>query len=304
MPSKQQESQFEFIFAELKKLGYHADRVLGSGSWGTVVKAYCEEHGTVAIKIIDRINLNESSWCAVEREVESMASLEDHPYIVELLNVCETQRYVYLVLEFCAGGDLLDMALKTKTGLSELQARKLFQQILQAVSHVHSSGYVHRDIKLENILLAADGSARLADFGFARKVKKGERLSEFCGSVHYSAPEIHLAQAYDGAAVDVWALGVTLYALTSAQMPFYGACKRDIMSKSIFGAYAVHDCFSEGLKDLISKALEVNPSKRITLEAMKNHPWVTGRPMVTKKPSLLNRVFHRTASARKLVAVA
>jgi len=288
MPSLPEISQSKWNRAqvELLEFGYDIEKVLGSGSWGTVVQAFAIDgpETTLAVKIIDRSCLDEESWKSIEREIDAMSCLDEHASIVQLIQVFETYNFVYLVMEFCSEGDLLSFVQESKTGLKEPQARTIFKQVLEACHHAHKNSYVHRDIKLENIFLAEGSSVRLGDWGFARRMEKGQKVNEYCGSVHYSAPEICLGKPYEGFGVDVWSLGVTLYALNSGLLPFWGADEHMIVRKILAGSYGMADSFSETLKDLISKALEVDPAKRITVEEMLEHPWVQGMSLFKKSP--------------------
>jgi serine/threonine protein kinase len=159
-------------------------------------------------------------------------------------------------------------------GYEESEGKQLFRDLASAVHFTHSHGFIHRDIKLENLLLAIDGQVRLADWGFARRFDSKVLLKEFCGSVHYAAPELVNGIAYVGPEVDIWSLGVTLYGLISARLPFSGSTQQAVLRSIQQGFFVMPESFSEDLKDLIRKMLEVNPTKRYKIEEILAHPWL------------------------------
>lgn len=168
----------------------------------------------VAVKIIDKTRLNPAWMKNLLREVHIMKLL-DHPQIIKLYEVIDTEATLYVFMEYAAEGELFDFLIRNDGELREDIARRLFRQIVSAVEYCHSINVVHRDLKAENILLDKDFNVKIADFGFSNYFSPGAALETFCGSPDYCAPELFLRLAYEGPEVDVWAMGVILYILVS-----------------------------------------------------------------------------------------
>ena len=194
---------------------YVLSHTLGEGSCGKVKLAVNKETGEeVAIKIIPKSEFMQNSdlLAKVQREI-SLMKIVNHPGILKLIDVLESQKHLYIVMEYAKQGELFDY-LVTNHYLEPKVAIDFFRQIVCTVEYLHSLGICHRDLKPENILLDSCTRIKLADFGFARWVKSS--LTETaCGSPHYAAPEIIKGHPYDGKIADIWSLGVILYALLS-----------------------------------------------------------------------------------------
>lgn len=200
----------------------------------------------VAIKLFDRSALDNDieKTNRLKREIESMKCLK-HANIIKLYEVMETPKLVYLVTEFASNGDLCDFIINNKR-LSEREARYYFKQIVQAVDYCHKKNIVHRDIKIENLLLDSQFQIKLADFGFSCKFNQGELLDVWCGSPPYCAPELFLAELYDGPKVDIWSCGVVLYILVCRRFPFDATSYNKLRSQVISGYYTTPFFLSEG----------------------------------------------------------
>jgi serine/threonine protein kinase len=259
----------------LEKIGlYRVGRTLGHGNFAHVRTGYHEIANTkVAIKIVDTQTIDAENIAKINREIQILQRI-NHPYIVKLYEVIRTDRYWYIITEYVGGGELFEM-LTEKGKQPELEARRLFQQIVSAVAGCHGSGVVHRDIKAENLLLDKDNNAKLIDFGFSNFQKPNSLLSTWCGSPPYAAPELLLGQEYDGTKSDVWSLGVILYILVTAGFPFPGdsvdKLKRAVLSEHLRIPFWV----SVECADLIRKMLTVSPSKRYSLAQVSQHRWFT-----------------------------
>lgn len=145
------------------------------------------------------------------------------------------------------------------------------------MQHIHDNGCVHRDIKCENILLTGESHRKvlLADFGFATTYRPSVKsLNDSVGSLHYSAPEVLLFSSYEGPELDVWSMGVVLYAWCSGRLPFGGTTNEEISTRIITSSYFMQSCFGDLLKDLLAAMLEVDPKQRITMRGIRNHPWL------------------------------
>ncbi|CAG0880114.1 unnamed protein product [Darwinula stevensoni] len=192
---------------------YRLLKTIGKGNFAKVKLAKHIPTGKeVAIKIIDKTQLNANSLQKLFREVRIMKIL-DHPNIVKLFQVIETEKTLYLVMEYASGGEVFDY-LVFHGRMKEKEARAKFRQIVSAVQYCHQKKIIHRDLKAENLLLDSEMNIKIADFGFSNEFTPGNKLDTFCGSPPYAAPELFQGKKYDGPEVDVWSLGVILYTLT------------------------------------------------------------------------------------------
>lgn len=181
---------------------YDLEERLGSGHFAEVKLARHVFTGErVAVKVIDKLKLDDTAKHHLYQEVRCM-KLVQHPNIVRLYEVIDTNTKLYLVQELGDGGDMYDYIMKHDKGLSEEKARRYFRQILQAIDYCHRLYVVHRDLKPENVIFFKKFDvAKLTDFGFSNKFLPGKKLETACGSLAYSAPEILLGDSYDAPAV-------------------------------------------------------------------------------------------------------
>jgi serine/threonine protein kinase len=198
-----------------------------------------------------------------------------HPHIARLYEVIVTETLVWLVLEYCPGDELYNHLLKTGAMEPE-KVQKIFTQLVGAVSYVHQKSCVHRDLKLENILLDKHGNVKLVDFGFTREYEgKTNYLQTWCGTVCYSAPEMLRGEKYAGEKVDVWSLGIILYALLCGELPYdeedEHATKMRILKEE--PKYPAH--LPPLAKDLISSLLSKRSLLRPSLADILQHPWLS-----------------------------
>lgn len=156
------------------------------------------------------------------------------------------------------------------------EAKKYFYQVLTAIDYAHSQGVSHRDIKPENILLDNHRNIKLGDFGLSNGMRDGEFLSTACGSANYAAPEVIAGHKYCGSEVDVWSLGILLYALLSGTLPFDDANMPALIAKVKSGKYAMPYHISPQASDLIKKIIVTNPLHRLTIAGIFQHPWISG----------------------------
>uniref|UniRef100_A0A3Q3EHF2 non-specific serine/threonine protein kinase n=1 Tax=Labrus bergylta TaxID=56723 RepID=A0A3Q3EHF2_9LABR len=206
------------------------------------------------------------------REVRIMKIL-NHPNIVKLFEVIETERTLYLVMEYASGGEVFDY-LVAHGRMKEKEARAKFRQIVSAVQYCHQKHIVHRDLKAENLLLDADMNIKIADFGFSNEFTMGNKLDTFCGSPPYAAPELFQGKKYDGPEVDVWSLGVILYTLVSGSLPFDGQNLKELRERVLRGKYRIPFYMSTDCENLLKRFLVLNPSKRGTLEQIMKDRWI------------------------------
>uniref|UniRef100_A0A8C9U7Q5 Microtubule affinity regulating kinase 2 n=1 Tax=Scleropages formosus TaxID=113540 RepID=A0A8C9U7Q5_SCLFO len=206
------------------------------------------------------------------REVRIMKLL-NHPNIVKLFEVIETEKTLYLVMEYASGGEVFDY-LVAHGRMKEKEARAKFRQIVSAVQYCHQKCIVHRDLKAENLLLDADMNIKIADFGFSNEFTLGNKLDTFCGSPPYAAPELFQGKKYDGPEVDVWSLGVILYTLVSGSLPFDGQNLKELRERVLRGKYRIPFYMSTDCENLLKKFLILNPTKRGSLEQIMKDRWM------------------------------
>ncbi|XP_023402355.1 MAP/microtubule affinity-regulating kinase 3 isoform X7 [Loxodonta africana] len=197
----------------------------------------------------------------------------NHPNIVKLFEVIETEKTLYLIMEYASGGEVFDY-LVAHGRMKEKEARAKFRQIVSAVQYCHQKHIVHRDLKAENLLLDADMNIKIADFGFSNEFTVGSKLDTFCGSPPYAAPELFQGKKYDGPEVDVWSLGVILYTLVSGSLPFDGQNLKELRERVLRGKYRIPFYMSTDCENLLKRFLVLNPIKRGTLEQIMKDRWI------------------------------
>ncbi|XP_061407424.1 MAP/microtubule affinity-regulating kinase 3-like isoform X3 [Lethenteron reissneri] len=259
---------------ELPHIGnYRLLKTIGKGNFAKVKLARHILTGReVAIKIIDKTQLNPTSLQKLFREVRIMKCL-NHPNIVKLYEVIETEKTLYLVMEYASGGEVFDY-LVAHGRMKEKEARAKFRQIVSAVQYCHQKNIVHRDLKAENLLLDADMHIKIADFGFSNEFTLVNKLDTFCGSPPYAAPELFQGKKYDGPEVDVWSLGVILYTLVSGSLPFDGQNLKELREKVLRGKYRIPFYMSTDCENLLKRFLVLNPIKRGSLEQIMRDRWM------------------------------
>ncbi|KAF7241261.1 Maternal embryonic leucine zipper kinase [Varanus komodoensis] len=261
-------------YEELLKY-YEIQETVGSGGFAKVkLGRHLLTGEQVAIKIMDKLALGDD-LPRVKMEIEAMKNLS-HQNICRLYQVIETPKKIFMVLEYCPGGELFDYII-AKDRLSEEEARVFFCQIVAAIAYVHSQGYAHRDLKPENLLIDAEHNLKLIDFGLCAKPKGGldYHLSTCCGSPAYAAPELIQGKAYIGSEADVWSMGVLLYALLCGFLPFDDDNVMALYKKIVRGKYEIPKWLSPGSVLLLHQMLQVDPKKRIMVKHLLNHPWLT-----------------------------
>lgn len=252
---------------------YKLLKTIGKGNFAKVKLAKHVPTGKeVAIKIIDKTQLTPGSLQKLFREVRIMKML-DHPNIVKLFQVIETEKTLYLVMEYASGGEVFDY-LVLHGRMKEKEAKAKFRQIVSAVQYCHQKRIIHRDLKAENLLLDSEMNIKIADFGFSNEFTPGNKLDTFCGSPPYAAPELFQGKKYDGPEVDVWSLGVILYTLVSGSLPFDGSTLRELRERVLRGKYRIPFYMSTDCENLLKKFLVLNPAKRASLETIMKDKWM------------------------------
>lgn len=205
-------------------------KTIGQGSMGKVKLARNIETGEqAAVKIIPRQSADDHGNSKDERADRSkeirtareaaMGSLLSHPYICGMIDVQRTNYHWYMLFEYVNGGQMLDYII-AHGRLKEKQARKFARQIVSALDYCHRNSIVHRDLKIENILISKTGDIKIIDFGLSNLYSPRSLLKTFCGSLYFAAPELLQARQYTGPEVDVWSFGIVLYVLVCGKVPF------------------------------------------------------------------------------------
>ena len=254
--------------------------MLGEGQFGTTFLVTHKRTGQkAACKAIAKRKLIQPEDVEdVRREVSILHHLSGHPNIVGLLGAYEGTKHVYIVMDFCSGGELFDRIVE-RGHYSEKDASEVFRMMIRTIAHCHNLGVMHRDLKPENFVLATkdqDAPVKAIDFGLSAYFEPGERFRDIVGSSYYVAPEV-LKRNYSCEA-DIWSAGVILYILLSGVPPFWGRTDTAIFETVRKGRYnLVGDPWSkisESAKGLIRRILVGNPAERMSAEDILNHPWV------------------------------
>ena len=272
---------------EVRFGAYVLGSTLGEGEFGKVKLGWRKDGkhpSQVAIKLIkrDTIVKDLESEIKIYREINSLRLL-NHPNIVNLVEVLKSGKYIGIVLEYASGGELFDFILKHKF-LKENVAKKLFAQLVSGVDYMHSKGLIHRDLKLENLLLDKHKNIIISDFGFVNLYNKAKNdlMKTSCGSPCYAAPELVLTQSpYAGRKVDIWSIGVILYAMLAGYLPFDddvenedGADIVKLYNYICSNPLTFPEYISPLARDLLRKIIVPNPAKRISMDEIRNHPWL------------------------------
>jgi calcium-dependent protein kinase len=255
-------------------------KVVGSGYSGPVRPGTSRLTGKkVAVKSFNKKMLTLKRLEFLRNEV-SVYLLLDHPNVTRLLDVYEDDKWVHLVMEFCAGKELYHRLVK-KSRYSEKDAARTTYEMLLAINYLHQHNIVHRDIKLENFLYedqSEDSKLKLIDFGFSRVWHPHERLQASCGSIQYVAPEV-LRGNY-GSQCDMWSLGVIVYMILSGGPPFDGY-EDEVLENIRIGNYKMKGnrwkSVSDQAKDFVKRLLVVDPKARMTAAEALNHPWISNQ---------------------------
>lgn len=264
-------------FPHNKRVGHYLlGRKLGEGSFAKVKEGLHTLTGQkVAIKVIDKKKAKEDAYVSKNMRREGkLLQMIIHPNIIQLYELMETENSYYLVTELCEGGDLMDYICARKF-LSEACTRKFIRQIISAVDYLHRIGILHRDLKIENLLLDKNLNIKLIDFGLSNYTKSELCITQ-CGSPAYAAPEL-LAHKKYGSKVDVWSIGVNMYAMLTGNLPF---TVEPFNIKSLYNKMMknemnpIPDHLSKSGEDLLRRLLNPDPLKRISLKEAMEHPWI------------------------------
>ncbi|KAM1762090.1 hypothetical protein ACFX12_004779 [Malus domestica] len=262
---------------------YELGRTLGEGNFAKVKFARnVETDENFAIKILDKekvlkhkmIGQSYPFLLQIKREISTMKLIR-HPNVIRMYEVMASKTKIYIVLEFVTGGELFDK-IASKGRLKEDEARKYFQQLINAVDYCHSRGVFHRDLKPENLLLDVSGTLKVSDFGLSalpQQVREDGLLHTTCGTPNYVAPEVINNKGYDGAKADLWSCGVILFVLMAGYLPFEDSNLMALYKKIFKADFTCPPWFSSSAKKLIKRILDPNPLTRITIAEVIENEW-------------------------------
>ncbi|PHH49961.1 Protein kinase kin1 [Ceratocystis fimbriata CBS 114723] len=261
-------------------------KTIGAGSMGKVKLARKEEGGEqVACKIIPRGSTDENHQNKADKEradqskeirtarEAAIVTLLYHPYICGLRDVVRTNYHWYMLFEYVNGGQMLDYII-SHGKLKEKQARKFSRQIGSALDYCHRNSIVHRDLKIENILISKTGDIKIIDFGLSNLFSPRHHLRTFCGSLYFAAPELLQARAYTGPEVDIWSFGIVLYVLVCGKVPFDDQSMPALHTKIKKGVVDYPSWLSSECKHLMSRMLVTDPKQRASMQEVLTHPWM------------------------------
>lgn len=257
---------------------YEFIRKLDRGSFSKIKLAKDSDTGRkVAIKVLKK-SLKYNNDDTIKREVAIMRSFR-HSHIVRCYDLLQDDKCYYIIMEYIKGQNLIDYIVERagpNHGLPEKQARRYFAQLVSAVSYCHSQFISHRDLKLENIMIdTREDAVKLIDFGLsARMHHDGRKHNTWCGSPLYAPPEICVHDTYTSPQVDIWSMGIILYAMLSGHLPFGGKDDGEIANSVYRCKYRIPESIPPLAKSLIKSILRKDPQDRATLEQIRAHLWL------------------------------
>jgi serine/threonine protein kinase len=259
---------------------YIVGKQIGQGAYATVRFGIHKDTGRkVAVKVYEKYKLlDPQRRKSVRREIKLMERMS-HPNMVAFHDALDTPKQIYIIMEFVGGGSLHHYLKKhTCRRVEETKAKRLFYQVCQGIKYCHDRHIVHRDVKLENLLLDENGTVKIIDFGFSTIIPPGKKLKTFCGTPSYMAPEIVARKEYSGFCADIWAMGVLLYALLCGCFPFKGQNDKDLYRKIVKGVFYIPEFVSQSSRALVTRILTVDMNRRPTVDEVLADPWFTSHP--------------------------
>ena len=259
--------------AEMTIGDYIIKKTIGSGTFSTVkLGVHRITHKKVAIKILDKSKIE--SRDDLERIIREMQILIEmhNPFVIKVYKIYEDKNNFLIIMEYCEGGELFNYIVKKKR-LSEEESSYFFYQLINGIEYIHSKGIAHRDLKPENLLLSKNKILKIIDFGLSNFYDGQKRLQTPCGSPCYASPEMVKGKKYDGFNIDIWAIGVILFAMLCGYLPFEDdENDTDVLFNEIIKNKIDYPYFLSRLSlDILQKILVSDPLKRITIEEIKRH---------------------------------
>lgn len=274
--------------------GYEKLELLGKGGFACVYYARCLRTGRqVAIKEIDIWMMKKQNMIDRVRQEVKIHSQLKHPSILELYTFFEDCQHVYLVVELCHNGELLQYLKRNGNKLSEVEARYIIRQVVEGLLYLHKHNIVHRDMTLTNLLLTKDMRVKIADFGLATQLNsRDEKHMTMCGTPNYISPEVATRSSH-GLETDLWGLGCLLYTLLVGHPPFDTDAIKSTLTKVVMSDFSFPNYLSNKSKDLINCLLRKNPRERIDLHGVLNHEFMQEK-IILNGPSIWFHQSHFT----------
>ncbi|CAE7943615.1 KIN10 [Symbiodinium necroappetens] len=257
-----------------KSIGHYIlGKTIGEGTFGKVkLGTHILTGEKVAVKILEKERIVDVADVErVAREIHIL-KLVQHPHIIQLYEIIETPRQLYLIMEYCPGGELFDYIV-AQGRVKEREACRFFHQIMAGVEQIHRMNVVHRDLKPENLLLDEQRNIKIVDFGLSNTYQDGQLLKTACGSPCYAAPEMVAGQRYVPSRCDIWSCGVILFALVCGYLPFEDQNTSALYRKILNADYQAPKFISESARDLIARMLNTDPEQRYTTPKIRSHAW-------------------------------
>eukprot|EP00443_Scrippsiella_acuminata_P086144 CAMPEP_0115460390 /NCGR_PEP_ID=MMETSP0271-20121206/46753_1 /TAXON_ID=71861 /ORGANISM="Scrippsiella trochoidea, Strain CCMP3099" /LENGTH=346 /DNA_ID=CAMNT_0002887083 /DNA_START=24 /DNA_END=1061 /DNA_ORIENTATION=- len=258
---------------------YILQKTIGEGTFGKVkLGMHILTGERVAVKILEKERIAGIADAErVAREIHILKLLRKSRHIVQLYEIIEAPRQLYLIMEYASGGELFDYIVENQRA-EERQACRFLHQILAGVERVHEHRVVHRDLKPENLLLTDKKDIKIVDFGLSNTHKPGQLLRTACGSPCYAAPEMISNKDYVPPLVDIWSCGVILFALVCGYLPFEDDNHVELYRKICAAEFEIPKFVSSSVADLIRGMLTTDPTKRLTLRGIRQHTWYRQLP--------------------------
>ena len=269
---------------------YEVRQKIGKGKFGLVKCGINKEtKQQVAIKIMAKKNMDKSDLELAKVEIDIL-KIGQHPNIIKLYDIYENENYIYIIMEYCSGGDLLSYFEHYEYELKETRVCEIIHKLSMAIYYLHSYGIVHRDLKPENILmtdLSPGADIRLLDFGLSKIIGNEEKCTEPYGTLSFVAPEVLQGKPYDKS-VDLWSIGIITFLLLCGYLPFDDKhSEREIARQTIQDPVPfeskIWNKYTPEAKNFVEGLLQKKPEKRFTIKEILEHPWIKKMDKVPEK---------------------
>jgi len=268
-----------------KSIGHYIlGKTIGEGTFGKVkIGTHIMTGERVAVKVLEKERIVEVADVErVAREVHILKLIR-HPHIVQLYEIIETRRQLYLIMEYASGGELFDYIVANGR-VQEPEACRFFHQIIAGVEKIHATNVVHRDLKPENLMLDDNHNIKIVDFGLSNVFRDGQLLKTACGSPCYAAPEMIAGHSYVPSLCDLWSCGVILFALVCGYLPFEDQNTATLYKKILAADYKPPKFISSAVKGLIAGLLTTDPTRRVIIPMVREHEWYRSIPEASVRP--------------------
>ena len=269
---------------------YEVKQKIGKGKFGLVKSGINKEtHKQVAIKIMAKKNMDKSDLELAKVEIDIL-KISQHPNIIKLYDIYENENYIYIIMEYCSGGDLLSYFEYYEYELKETKVCEIIHKLSMAIYFLHSYGIVHRDLKPENILmtdLTPEADIRLLDFGLSKIIGNEEKCTEPYGTLSFVAPEVLQGKPYDKS-VDLWSIGIITFLLLCGYLPFDDKhSEREIARQTIQDPVPfenkIWNKYSPEARTFVEGLLQKKHEKRYSIKELLEHPWIKKMDKVPNK---------------------